>query len=223
MRRTLTPVIVSAATLGLVTACSGSASDTTSTITTTVTAGSSPSGTSSSSSSATTPSSQTSSSSSSSSPAARKAGDDIVSKPPAKSWNEALKKATSASAGSPVKIELEPRDDATLEYKIVLISPDTKYVVQYDADTLDTTYDKKIRIGGNGNRPKITFDASSLIGLDKAAGIARGTQPGVITSWKLINENPNVVKYEFDILPKGASDDREIQVNAKTGSVSRDD
>ena len=53
-------------------------------------------------------------------------------------------------------------------------------------------------------------------------GTARNEQDGAITSWKIEGKDDGSVQYEFDILPDGASDDIEVQVDAKDGSVIHD-
>lgn len=63
-----------------------------------------------------------------------------------------------------------------------------------------------------------TVDLSKVISLDDAAKKARGEQDGTVTAWK-IEAKSDKAQYEFDIRPQGASEDKEVQINAMDGSV----
>ncbi len=148
---------------------------------------------------------------------------DVVDDPPDKGWSDALAAARKEFTGDVSKIELEPRDSGGLEYKIELMSRDTKYAVQYDADTLEKLSEKKDDLGSDAaKKRKETFDPDDMIGLDEAVGTARDQQAGTVTSWKLEGKDTGRVQYEFDILPDGASDDVEVQIDATDGGVIQD-
>lgn len=217
MRRLATPVLIGAATLGLVTACSGSDSGSATST--------QPPASSSSVASSTSQGAPSSSASSSSAPSsADAAGSDVVSNPPAKSWNDALTAARKEFSGDVAKIELETKEGGGMEYKIELLSATTKYSVQYDASDLKKVSDKRDDLGDDAaEKRKKTFKTADLIDLEKAAGTARKQQDGSITKWKVEGKDSGLVQYEFDIRPAGASDDKEIQVNAKDGSIVKDD
>lgn len=143
--------------------------------------------------------------------------------PPAKTWQDALDAARERFSGGVTKIELEPRGGGGLEYKVELISNDTKYAVQYDAETLEKVSDESEKLGSDAaQKQKKTFDPTAMIGLDEAATTARQQQDGSITEWKLEGKDSGRVQFEFDILPIGASDDVEVQIDARDGSVVKD-
>lgn len=147
---------------------------------------------------------------------------DIVDNAPKKRWNDALDKARDEFDGDVSKIELEPHDDGGLEYKIELMSKDTKFAVQYDADDLSTRSTKRDDLGDDAaKKRRKTFSTDDLISLDEAAKKARDEQSGTITKWKVEGSDDGAPHYEFDILPDGASEDVEIKVDATDGSIRR--
>lgn len=121
------------------------------------------------------------------------------------------------------KIELERQENGGMEYKVELLSADTEYEVQYDAESLAKLSDERDDLGDEAakKRTKI-FDPDSVIDLDQAAGAARKQRDGSIREWKIEGKDTGLVQYEFDIRPSGASDDTEVQINAKDGSVIKD-
>ena len=122
------------------------------------------------------------------------------------------------------KIELEGQEGGGLEYKIELVSKKGEYSVQYDAESLKKISDKRDDLGDDAaeDRRK-SFDPDSVIDLDKAARAARKQQDGTISKWKIEGKDTGRVQYEFDIRPSGASEDVEVQIDAKDGSVVKDD
>lgn len=203
MRRVVMPLLAVVASLSLVAACgSGEDSD-------------SKTDSSSASPPSTTPSPTDSSSSAKDS--------DIVANPPAKTWQDALKAAKQEFSGDVAKIELERQASGGLEYKVELISKDTEYAVQYDADSLNKLSDKRDDLDDDDAEDrKETFDPDSVIDLDKAADAARQQQDGAIREWKIEGKDTGRVQYEFDIRPSGASNDTEVQIDAMDGSVVKD-
>lgn len=110
-----------------------------------------------------------------------------------------------------------------MEYKVELLSADTKYAVQFDANTLEKVSDKKDDLGDDAvEKRKKTFDPDSVIDLEKAAKAAQDQQAGTITKWKLEGKDTGLVQYEFDIRADGASKSIEVQIDAKDGSLIRD-
>lgn len=210
MRRHARPLTTIGVTLTLVSACSGLDSD----------SDSSPSASESpsiSSQSSSLPGSVTQAESADSPAAA-----DVVSNPPAKSWQDALATARQQFTGTVATIELEAREGGRLEYKIELVSSDTTYVVQFDANVLATISQKREGLGDDAaEKLRETFDPESVIPPEKAAGTARGQRSGAITEWK-IEYDDGRLPYEFDIRPDGAYDDVEVNVDAKTGEVIPD-
>lgn len=143
---------------------------------------------------------------------------DVVENAPAKSWKDALDAAKKSFDGKVDKIELEPRSGGGHEYKIELLSADEKYAVQYDADTLEKISEKTDDLGDDADKKQATtFDESKVVDLDQAADAARERQDGTITKWKIEGKDTGRVQYEFDILPAGASEDEEVQIDATTG------
>lgn len=136
---------------------------------------------------------------------------------------DALTAARDKFSGDVSKIELETQQAGGLEYKIELVSADSEYAVQFDADSLEKLSEKRDDLGDDTeeNRKK-TFDPATLISLEDAASAAREQQNGVITKWKIEGKDNGVVQYEFDIQLDGASGDTEVQINAKDGSVIQD-
>lgn len=148
---------------------------------------------------------------------------DLVDNPPGKSWQDALEAARGEFTGDPSKIELETNDRGTIEYKIELKSADTEYTVEYDAETLEKLSEEKESLGDEAAEElKETFDPDSLIGLKDAVATARGEQAGTITSWKIEGQDDGRAKYEFDILPEGSTQDIEVEIDAKDGTVIAD-
>lgn len=148
---------------------------------------------------------------------------DVVANPPSKNMQDALTAAQDEFSGDVSKIELETQQAGGLEYKIELVSADTEYAVQFDADSLEKLSEKRDDLGDDAEEDhKKTFDPASLISLEEAASTAREQQDGVITKWKIEGKDSGVVQYEFDIQPDGASGDTEVQINAKDGSVIQD-
>lgn len=148
---------------------------------------------------------------------------DVVKNPPAKSMQDALNAARAEFSGDASKMELEPRKDNGLKYKIVLISTDTKYSAQFDADSLERISEKRSDLGKDAvKKLKKTFDPNSLIELKQAAETARNQQAGSIIKWKIEGKKTGLVQYEFDIKPVGAVEDTEVQINAKDGLVIND-
>ncbi|MDO5745436.1 MAG: PepSY domain-containing protein [Micrococcaceae bacterium] len=148
---------------------------------------------------------------------------DVIENPPAKSWNDALEAARKIFPGDPIEIELEPRDRGGLEYKIELVTDAAQFEVQFDAESLEKLSSDEDQVGDDvaENRLKL-IDTENIVALEDAAKTARGQQEGTITSWKLEGKDDGTVKYEFDILPRGSSDDVEVSINAKDGSVIAD-
>lgn len=145
---------------------------------------------------------------------------DIVANPPKKSWQDAVDAAQKEFQGKVDKIELETQEGGGYEYKIEQLSSTEKYAVQYDADTLKKLSQKRDSLGDDAKKDqKETFDPGSLISLDKAADTARQQQDGTINKWKIEGKDDGRVQYEFDITPPGGGEDKEIQINAKDGSV----
>ncbi len=104
------------------------------------------------------------------------------------------------------------------------MSKKSEYSVQYDAESLDKISDKRENLGDEAAEDlKKAFDPEPAIGLEKAAKAARQQQDGVIGKWKIERKDTGRVQYEFDIRPSGASEDVEIQIDAKDGSVVKDD
>lgn len=211
MRPISLPVLAVIASLSLVAAC-GSEADSDSQVT-------QPSSSSSSSSSSSLPSS-----SSATDDASTNAKDgDVVANPPSKSWKDAVKAAKNEFVGDVAKIELEHQDNGGMEYKVELLSQDTKYAVQYDADTLAKLSDKRDGLGDDAaEKRKKPFDPNSLIDLGKAADAARKQQDGTIREWKIEGKDTGRVRYGFDIRPAGASQDAEVEINARDGSLVKD-
>lgn len=148
---------------------------------------------------------------------------DVVDDPPSKDWQEALDAAHDEFSGDVSKIELEPQEDGDLEYKVELMSADTEYAVQYDADTLEKVSDEEDDLGDDAEEKRNeTFDPETLIDLDEAVSTARDQQDGAITSWKIEGKDTGRVQYEFDVLPDGASEDVEVQIDAEDGSIIND-
>lgn len=146
--------------------------------------------------------------------------DDIVASPPEKSWQDALDAARDEFDGGVSKIELERQDRGGMEYKIELISSDTKFEIQFDADTLEVLSQKKDDLGDDAEKKQARiFDPADAIDLDEAADIARGEVDGVIEEWKLEGKDDGRVQYEFDIVPDGETDDIEVEIDALTGRV----
>lgn len=210
MRRHTIAALVATAALGL-TACSGSGSE-----------DASPSESATETTTSASPSESSSSSESSASPSSSQ-GRDVVDEAPNKDWQAALDAARDEFSGDPSKIELESAEDGGLEYKIELISKDSEYTVQLDADTLDKLSDEMEDLGDDAaEEQRGAFDPADLIDLDEAVSAARDEQDGAITSWKLEGKDDGRVQYEFDILPGGATDDIEVQVDAEDGSIIQD-
>lgn len=205
MRRSFIPVVGLVASFSLATACSGSQTQAPS------------------SSGASSPVASSSSSSTSSSAVSSVANRDVVADAPTKSWQQALDAARKDFTGDVAKIELEAHEGDGLEYKIELMSSDTKYAVQYDAETLAKLSDKRDNLGDDAVKErKETFDPGLIIGLDKAAMTARQQQDGIITEWKIEGKDSGRVLYEFDIRTDGDRQDTEVQVDANDGSIVRD-
>ena len=148
-------------------------------------------------------------------------GRDVVADPPAKSWKDAWERARRAfPEGKVSKIELEPAEGGGLEYKVELISADTTFAAQYDADTLAERSAKKDSLGDDASKKQAkTFDPGQMIALDDAAEKARSATSGTITKWKIEGKDDGRVQYEFDVRPAGASEDTEVQIDARNGSV----
>lgn len=145
---------------------------------------------------------------------------DVFENPPAKSWNDALEAARKLFPGDPIEIELEPRDRGGLEYKIELVTDAAQFEVQFDAESLEKLASDEDQIGDSVAKARLKLiDTNDIVALEDAAKTARGKQEGTITSWKLEGKEDGSVKYEFDILPKGSSDDIEVSINAKDGSL----
>lgn len=150
--------------------------------------------------------------------------DDVVANPPEKSWKDALDAAKDEFDGDVTKIELEQRDSGGLEYKIELMSSDTKFSIQFDADSLEVLSTDEDDLGDEAEekRSKI-FDPADMIDLEDAAETARGEADGIIEEWKIEGKDDGRVQYEFDIARDGESGDTEVQVDAKTGELLSDD
>lgn len=145
-------------------------------------------------------------------------GKDIVNNPPQASWQDALNKAQEKFDGKPAKIELEHDDSGALVYKIELISGMDKHAVQYSAEDLTEISDKEKTLDDGEDQNK-AFDIGDVVSLDQAVATAREHTAGDITSWKIEGKDTGRVQYEFDILPSGAEDDVEVQVDALDGSL----
>lgn len=146
--------------------------------------------------------------------------DDIVASPPEKSWQDALDAARAEFDGGVTKIELERQDRGGMEYKIELISSDTKFKIQFDADTLEVLSQKKDDLGDDAQEKQARiFDPADAIDLEEAAETARGEIDGIIEEWKLEGEDDGRVQYEFDIVPDGETDDIEVEIDAISGRV----
>lgn len=150
--------------------------------------------------------------------------DDVVANPPEKTWKDALDAAKAEFDGDVTKIELEQRRSGGLEYKIELISSDTEFSIQFDADTLEvlSTDEDDLDDDADEERSKV-FDPADMINLEEAAETARGEVDGVIEEWKIEGKDDGRVQYEFDIARDGESGDTEVQVDAKTGELLHDD
>ncbi len=121
-------------------------------------------------------------------------GDDVVAQPPDKTWTDAVAAARQDFDGKVSKIELERKEGGGLEYKIELLSPDTKFAVQYDAVSLTQVSAKRESLGDDAaKKQQQTFDPDALISLDKAASTARQRQDGTITKWKIEGESATCV------------------------------
>ena len=150
--------------------------------------------------------------------------EDVVANPPSKKWQDAVSAAGDDFKGDVTKIELEPREKDGTEYKVELLSQDTKYAAQYDGDTLTKVSEKRETLGDDAARKRRrTFDPSSVMDLSKAADTARGQRDGIITKWKIEGKDSGRPQYEFDIRPEGSTQDAEVQIDAQDGSIVQDD
>lgn len=211
MRRHTIPALVAAAALGL-TACSGSGSEE-----------ASPSESSAEATTSAEPSESGDAGEASTEPEQSSAARDVVDDPPDTDWQAALDAARDEFSGDVSEIELEPAEGGGLEYKIELIGEDAEYAVQLDADTLDKLSEETEGLDDDAaEEHRETFDPAGLIDLDEAVSAARDEQDGAITSWQIEGNDDGSVLYEFDILPAGASDDIEVQIDAEDGSVIHD-
>ncbi|WP_176489699.1 PepSY domain-containing protein [Mobilicoccus massiliensis] len=159
--------------------------------------------------------------SSAAAPASSAAKRDVIAQAPQKSWQDALTAAKQAFPGNPSKIELESRTGGSLEYKVELYSDTEKYAVQYDADSLQKLSEKREKIDADdkAEAKAKTFDPTKVVPLDAASRTALSSQDGTVTKWKIEGKDTGRVQYEFDILPAGSADDREVQVDAMSGNL----
>lgn len=149
---------------------------------------------------------------------------DVIANPPSKTSQEALAAAQKEFSGDVTKIELERQQGGGLEYKIELVSDKSEYSVQYDAETLEMISDKSEDLGDDAAEDrKKSFDPDTVIDLDQAVQAARKQQDGTIGKWKIEGKDTGRVQYEFDIRLSGSSEDVEVQIDAKDGSVVKDD
>lgn len=146
---------------------------------------------------------------------------DVVADPPLKTWKDALKAAQAEFGGGDVTtIELEAQESGRLEYELEFLLADTKYEVEYDADTLAKLSDERESVGDDAVKErKRIVDLDWVIDLEQAAGATRNQQAGSIREWTLEGKDTGLLQYEFDIRAPGASQDIEVQINAQDGSV----
>lgn len=154
-------------------------------------------------------------------------GRDIITDPPAKSWQEALAAAKEGLPdGQPIMIQLERKDDGKLEYEIDLVSETEKYEVDMDADTLAKSEEDKEGLGGDADSERNRrFNPEELISVEQAAEKPRAEQPGSVNKWKMEgNSDPNKPKvhYEFEIDRDNAPGDETFRVDARTGELIQD-
>ena len=153
---------------------------------------------------------------------------DIVTDPPARSWEDALAAAQEAFPESqPIMIQLERKDDGKLQYEIDLVSETEKYEVDMDADTLAKTSEDREELGLDADSERQRrFDPAGLqTNLERATEIARGEQAGVVNKWKIegnSDDNKPPVHYEFEIDREGGLGDNTVKVDAATGEVIQD-
>lgn len=153
---------------------------------------------------------------------------DIVTDPPARSWEDALAAAQEAFPDSqPIMIQLERKDDGKLQYEIDLVSETEKYEVDMDADTLAKTSEDREELGMDADSErKRRFDPAALqTNLERATEVARGEQAGVVNKWKIegnSDDNKPPVHYEFEIDREGGLGDNTVKVDAATGEVIQD-
>lgn len=144
---------------------------------------------------------------------------DVVEQAPASSAAEALAAAQQAFTGEPTSIALDQRHDGTLEYDIGLVSSTEKYEVELDADTLAVLSEEREPLDPGDDDLQEVFDLTKVVDVTKAAVTARAAQTGVINEWSLEGDSDGSVVYDFDIVPKGATDDVEVRVNALTNEL----
>src|SRR5699024_384888 len=145
---------------------------------------------------------------------------DLIENPPEKTWQDALEAAEAQFDGDVTKIELEEEDSGRREYKIELISSDQKFSIKFDADTLDELRSKTDDLGSEADEKRArVFDVDEIIDLDAAAQSDRDEVDGVIEEWKVEGKSNGSIEFEFDIVPPGATDDIEVEIDARTGDV----
>lgn len=97
----------------------------------------------------------------------------------------------------------------------MLVSSDIKYIVEFDANTREKFYEREVSLGDEATQVREnTFTLKFVINVTEAAEVARKRQDGTTTEWELEGKHVGLVRYEFDILPAGVSDDIEIKIDA---------
>lgn len=137
------------------------------------------------------------------------------------SWQDAVDSAKKKFSGEVSKIELEANDAGRYAYKVEVINDTQKYETHIDANSGEVINEETDDLDDDERgteKDKKRLDLDKVVSLDDAMKTAQQEQAGAVNKWKLEGTSAGP-RYEFDITPDGANEDREIKVDAISGKL----